>query len=90
VGGLSSVDLLTGRATVVVPSSAGLAQARSLVCGQRSALLPTGHLMVAHIEKLLVNPNGSGRLIVVDPSNGHVLQQIPTASEVLDLIVLPT
>jgi DNA-binding beta-propeller fold protein YncE len=88
VGGLSSVDLVIGQATVVVPASS--TQARSVICGQRSALLPTGHLVIAHVEKLLVNPNGPGRLVVVDPGNGHVLREIPTASEVLDLVVLPT
>lgn len=82
VGGLSVVDLRSGRTTVLVPAREGDPR-----CGERISVVPGGHtLVVAHTLRPVAAKGRTGKLLVL-ADDGRRLREIATSSEPIDIVV---
>lgn len=82
-GGLSRIDLKSGRSRVMGYPSAS---ASSGICGERIALGPES--LVAVASNPLPVPQGSpSNLLLVDASTGRLIRSVPASVETLDVLV---
>lgn len=82
VGGLSVVDLRSGRTTILVRAREGDPR-----CGERISVVPGGHtLVVAHTLRPVAAKERTGKLLVLG-DDGRLKREIATSSEPIDIVL---
>jgi hypothetical protein len=92
-GGMSVVNLATGRAQVLHPPSvSALYPDPSLVCGDRISVGARSLVALAKRPKQTTasqQGSGSPSVILIDGASGRILNKVPTKSDPVDVLVWP-
>ena len=83
VGGLSVLDLTSGKPRLLASTQAG--QTKTVPCGQRLALTWSGELVVGRVARLNASPYFGGTLLYIDVATGAVLRTVTLSAEPVDV-----
>lgn len=87
LGGLSSVDVTTGRLrAIVTPAPTGGLPDNQTVCGERTVGLGYGALAVSRLTSFRASPQSPGEIDVVDVASGRITLTLALHAEVADLL----